>query len=163
MKDYILFIAAMLIFGTNGVFASMLDMSGSQLVLMRTLIGSVILFIIVLLTRSKLSGEVLRREKRRLLLAGICLGANWVLLFEAYNLMNVSLATLTYYTAPVMVLVLAPFVLGEKQHGRAHDGGAGQLTGVQFHESVSSLEFPKIYQSPAAVKPADSMVSSSSA
>ena len=47
--------------------------------------------------------------------------------------------------------------------GRAHDGGAGQLTGVQFHESVSSLEFPKIYQSPAAVKPADSMVSSSSA
>ena len=124
MKDYILFIAAMLIFGTNGVFASMLDMSGSQLVLMRTLIGSVILFIIVLLTRSKLSGEVLRREKRRLLLAGICLGANWVLLFEAYNLMNVSLATLTYYTAPVMVLVLAPFVLGEKQHGRAYVGMA---------------------------------------
>lgn len=134
MKDYILFIAAMLIFGTNGVFASMLDMSGSQLVLMRTLIGSVILFIIVLLTRSKLSGEVLRREKRRLLLAGICLGANWVLLFEAYNLMNVSLATLTYYTAPVMVLVLAPFVLGEKQHGRAYVGmaivAAGMLLAV---------------------------------
>ena len=33
MKDYILFIAAMLIFGSNGVFASMLDMSGAQLVL----------------------------------------------------------------------------------------------------------------------------------
>ena len=33
------------------------------------------------------------------------MGLNWALLFEAYNLMNVSLATLTYYTAPVLVLV----------------------------------------------------------
>lgn len=134
MKDYILFIAAMLIFGSNGVFASMLDMSGSQLVLMRTLIGSVILFIIVLLTRSKLPKEVLRHEKWKLPFAGLCLGVNWVLLFEAYNLMNVSLATLTYYTAPVMVLVLAPLVLGERQNGRAYLGmvivAAGMLLAV---------------------------------
>lgn len=77
MKYYLMFVAAMLIFGSNGVFASMLEMSGAQLVLLR--------------------------EKWRLLFAGVCLGANWALLFEAYNLMNVSLATLTYYTAPVLV------------------------------------------------------------
>lgn len=122
MKYYLMFVAAMLIFGSNGVFASMLDMSGAQLVLMRTLIGGAVLLIIILISRSRTPREVLLREKWRLLFAGVCLGANWALLFEAYNLMNVSLATLTYYTAPVLVLVLAPFVLKERQNGLAYVG-----------------------------------------
>lgn len=122
MKYYLMFVAAMLIFGSNGVFASMLDMSGAQLVLMRTLIGGVVLLIIILISRSRTPREVLLREKWRLLFAGVCLGANWALLFEAYNLMNVSLATLTYYTAPVLVLVLAPFVLKERQNSLAYVG-----------------------------------------
>ena len=57
MKDYILFIVAMLIFGSNGVFASMLDMSGAQLVLMRTLIGGAVLLIIILIARSRTPRE----------------------------------------------------------------------------------------------------------
>lgn len=122
MKYYLMFVAAMLIFGSNGVFASMLDMSGAQLVLMRTLIGGAVLLIIILISRSRTPKEVLLREKWRLLFAGVCLGANWALLFEAYNLMNVSLATLTYYTAPVLVLVLAPFVLKERQNSLAYVG-----------------------------------------
>lgn len=122
MKYYLMFVAAMLIFGSNGVFASMLDMSGAQLVLMRTLIGGAVLLIIILISRSRTPKEVLIREKWRLLFAGVCLGANWALLFEAYNLMNVSLATLTYYTAPVLVLVLAPFVLKERQNSLAYVG-----------------------------------------
>ena len=122
MKYYLMFVAAMLIFGSNGVFASMLDMSGAQLVLMRTLIGGAVLLIIILISRSRTPREVLIREKWRLLFAGVCLGANWALLFEAYNLMNVSLATLTYYTAPVLVLVLAPFVLKERQNSLAYVG-----------------------------------------
>lgn len=122
MKCYLMFVAAMLIFGSNGVFASMLDMSGAQLVLMRTLIGGAVLLIIILISRSRTPKEVLIREKWRLLFAGVCLGANWALLFEAYNLMNVSLATLTYYTAPVLVLVLAPFVLKERQNSLAYVG-----------------------------------------
>lgn len=130
MKDYILFIAAMLIFGSNGVFASMLDMSGAQLVLMRTLLGGLVLLVIILASRSRTPREVLLREKWRLLLSGVCLGVNWVLLFEAYDLMNVSLATLTYYTAPVMVLVLAPFVLRERQNAMAYVGMAVVALGM---------------------------------
>ena len=140
MKDYILFIAAMLIFGSNGVFASMLDMSGAQLVLMRTLIGGAVLLLIILISRSRTPRQVLLREKWRLLLSGVCLGVNWVLLFEAYDLMNVSLATLTYYTAPVMVLVLAPFVLRERQNAMAYVGMAvvalGMLLAVQIAAGV---------------------------
>lgn len=130
MKYYLMFVAAMLIFGSNGVFASMLEMSGAQLVLLRTLIGGVVLLIIILISRSRTPKEVLLREKWRLLFAGVCLGANWALLFEAYNLMNVSLATLTYYTAPVLVLVLAPLVLKERQNGLAYLGMAVVIVGM---------------------------------
>lgn len=130
MKFYLMFVAAMLIFGSNGVFASMLEMSGAQLVLLRTLIGGAVLLIIILISRSRTPKEVLLREKWRLLFAGVCLGANWALLFEAYNLMNVSLATLTYYTAPVLVLVLAPLVLNERQNGLAYLGMAVVIVGM---------------------------------
>ncbi len=130
MKFYLMFVAAMLIFGSNGVFASMLEMSGAQLVLLRTLIGGAVLLIIILISRSRTPKEVLLREKWCLLFAGVCLGANWALLFEAYNLMNVSLATLTYYTAPVLVLVLAPLVLKERQNGLAYLGMAVVIVGM---------------------------------
>lgn len=130
MKFYLMFVAAMLIFGSNGVFALMLEMSGAQLVLLRTLIGGAVLLIIILISRSRTPKEVLLREKWRLLFAGVCLGANWALLFEAYNLMNVSLATLTYYTAPVLVLVLAPLVLKERQNGLAYLGMAVVIVGM---------------------------------
>lgn len=130
MKFYLMFVAAMLIFGSNGVFASMLEMSGAQLVLLRTLIGGAVLLIIILISRSRTPKEVLLREKWRLLFVGVCLGANWALLFEAYNLMNVSLATLTYYTAPVLVLVLAPLVLKERQNGLAYLGMAVVIVGM---------------------------------
>ena len=130
MKFYLMFVAAMLIFGSNGVFASMLEMSGAQLVLLRTLIGGAVLLIIILISRSRTPKEVLLREKWRLLLTGVSLGANWALLFEAYNLMNVSLATLTYYTAPVLVLVLAPLVLKERQNGLAYLGMAVVIVGM---------------------------------
>lgn len=130
MKFYLMFVVAMLIFGSNGVFASMLEMSGAQLVLLRTLIGGAVLLIIILISRSRTPKEVLLREKWRLLFAGVCLGANWALLFEAYNLMNVSLATLTYYTAPVLVLVLAPLMLKERQNGLAYLGMAVVIVGM---------------------------------
>ena len=39
MKDQIKYIAAMLIYGTNGIVASFIDLPSEEIVLMRTLIG----------------------------------------------------------------------------------------------------------------------------
>ena len=49
-----------------------------------------------------------------LILSGIALGANWVLLFEAYRYTDVSIATLCYYLAPVLIVLFSPLVLREK-------------------------------------------------
>lgn len=130
MRETVKYIVALLIFGSNGVIASYVPLPSEEIVLMRTLIGGSALILVLLLSRSKLDRGALRREAPKLLCAGVCLGANWALLFEAYKLMSVSLATLLYYTAPVMVLLLSPLLLRERQPPRAYLGMAAAVLGL---------------------------------
>ena len=46
------------------------------------------------------------------------MGINWILLFEAYKYTTVSLATLSYYFAPVIVTVVCPLLFHEKLTGK---------------------------------------------
>ena len=114
---YGVYILSMLIFGTNGYFAAHIGLTGSQVVLLRTLIGGTMLTALVLF-QGGFDREAVRSEWKWLLLGGAALGANWVALFEAYRLLNVSLATLIYYVGPMLVLLLSPMLLGERLTGR---------------------------------------------
>ena len=130
MKYYVMYIVSLLIFGSNGVFASHIDMTSAEIVCMRTLIGSLALILVLLISRTKLDWAVMKREAFKLIAAGICLGVNWALLFEAYKLMSVSIATLTYYLAPIIVLILSPLLLREKQIARAYIGMGAAVVGL---------------------------------
>ena len=130
MKYCVMYIVSLLIFGSNGVFASHIDMTSAEIVCMRTLIGSLALILVLLVSRTKLDWAVMKREAFRLIAAGICLGVNWALLFEAYKLMSVSIATLTYYLAPIIVLLLSPLLLPEKQSARAYIGMCAAVVGL---------------------------------
>ena len=46
------------------------------------------------------------------------MGINWILLFEAYKYTTVSIATLSYYFAPVIVTVVCPILFKEKLTGK---------------------------------------------
>ena len=130
MKYYVMYIVSLLIFGSNGVFAAHIDLSSAEIVCMRTLIGSAALILVLLASRTKVDWLIMKRETAKLVAAGICLGVNWALLFEAYKLMSVSIATLTYYTAPIIVLLLSPVLLKEKQGARAYIGMAAAVVGL---------------------------------
>lgn len=130
MKYYVMYIVSLLIFGSNGVFAAHIDLSSAEIVCMRTLIGSAALILVLLASRTKIDWLIMKREAAKLVAAGICLGVNWALLFEAYKLMSVSIATLTYYTAPIIVLLLSPVLLKEKQGARAYIGMAAAVVGL---------------------------------
>lgn len=130
MKYCVMYIVSLLIFGSNGVFASHIDMTSAEIVCMRTLIGSLALILVLLVSRTKLDCAVMKREAFKLIAAGICLGVNWALLFEAYKLMSVSIATLTYYLAPIIVLILSPLLLREKQSARAYIGMCAAVVGL---------------------------------
>ena len=130
MKDYAMYIFSLLIFGANGIISSYIDLTSAEIVCMRTLVGGAALLLVLIASRTRVSGAALRREAPKLLAAGICLGVNWALLFEAYKLMSVSMATLTYYLAPVFVLLLSPVLLHEKQSARAYIGMAAAAAGL---------------------------------
>ena len=110
---YGLYVLALLLFGTNGIYVAHISISGSQIVLMRTLIGGVVLTAIVLL-KGGLSFRSIRSELLYLILGGTALGLNWAALFAAYRLLNVSLATLIYYAGPMLVLLLSPRLFRER-------------------------------------------------
>ena len=59
-----------------------------------------------------------RREIPFLLASGVAMGINWILLFEAYKYTTVSVATLSYYFAPVIVTAVCPFLFREKLTAR---------------------------------------------
>ena len=114
---YGMYILSMLIFGTNGFFASRIALQGSQIVLLRTVIGGMLLTVLAL-AKGGFDRAALRAEAPWLILGGAALGANWIALFEAYRMLNVSLATLIYYVGPMLVLLLSPVLFREKLSGR---------------------------------------------
>ena len=115
--SYGMYILALLIFGTNGLLVANISLESSQIVLMRTLIGGAMLTGLVVFGGG-FDKKSVREEKVPLLLGGTALGLNWVALFEAYRLLNVSLATLIYYVGPILVLVFSPVLFREKLTGR---------------------------------------------
>ena len=115
--SYGAYILSLLIFGTNGLYVSNISLSSGQTVLMRTLIGGILLTCLVLF-RGGFDRANVRGERKALILGGTALGLNWVTLFGAYRLLNVSLATLIYYVGPILVLLFSPILFHEKLSGR---------------------------------------------
>jgi drug/metabolite transporter (DMT)-like permease len=64
----------------------------------------------------ELSG--MRRELILLIISGIAMGFNWILLFEAYKYTTVSVATLSYYAAPVIITLVSTLLFREEMTKR---------------------------------------------
>lgn len=107
-------IASMAIFGTIGLFVRMISVSSAELALYRAVIAAVMLTGYFLVSRTPLHLGQNKKELPLLLLSGAAMGFNWILLFEAYKYTTVSVATLSYYFAPVIVTVACPLLFKEK-------------------------------------------------
>ena len=139
MKNYhqrLALLAAMTIFGTIGVFRRFIPLPSGAIALVRAVIGALVLLGFLLLKRQKLSTLAIRRNFLPLLLSGVCLGFNWVLLFEAYKYTSVAVATLAYYMAPILLIFAAPFFLGERLTPKKGLCAAGALFGMVLVSGV---------------------------
>ncbi len=108
----------MFIFGTLAPFVRNINISSGELALYRAAMASVLVGAFLLITKQKLSVSSIKKEFLILLLSGAAMGINWILLFEAYKYTTVSVATLSYYFAPVIVMVVCPLIFKEKLTGR---------------------------------------------
>ena len=113
-SSYILYILAMTIYSTIGIFRKYIPLSSGLLVFARGLIGGIFLLVWVKCRKGSLKLDTDKRSFWRLILTGFALGLNWILLFEAYRYTSVSIATLCYYMQPTILILLSPLLFKEK-------------------------------------------------
>ena len=113
-KAYIKLIVSFVIFGTIGLFARLIPLPSSEVVLSRTVIGGAFLFLLMLLRGKRVDIAAVRRNLWKLITAGVLLAVSWMTLFEAYKCTQVSTATVVYYLAPVIVMFASPLIFKEK-------------------------------------------------
>lgn len=107
-------VLAMAIFGTLGLFVRNIPVSSGELALYRAVLAVIVLSGVFLLTGQKIPFRQIKKELPVLLISGVAMGFNWILLFQAYKYTTVSVATLSYYFAPVLVTLACPILFKEK-------------------------------------------------
>ena len=111
-------VISMVIFGTIGLFKRFIPVTSGELALYRAVLATVMVGVVLLVTRQSIPWKAIRRQIPLLLLSGAAMGVNWILLFEAFNHTTVALGTLSYYFAPVIVMAVCPLLFREKMTGR---------------------------------------------
>lgn len=114
----LMLIASMIIFGTLGPFVRNIPVSSGELALYRAILAALLIAVFLITTRQRILFANIKKEVPLLLASGIAMGINWILLFEAYKYTTVSAATLSYYFAPVIVIVVCPILFHEKLTGK---------------------------------------------
>ena len=111
-------IISMTVFGTLGLFVRNIPLSSGELALSRAVLAIALIGIYLLVTRQRIPFSAIKKDLPLLLLSGAAMGINWILLFQAYKYTTVSVATLSYYFAPVIVTVLCPVIFKEKMRAK---------------------------------------------
>lgn len=108
------YLFALLLFGFNGIIASHISLGSSQIVLLRSALGSVSLLMLFFLSGHRLSFAGRGKDAALVLLSGAAMGASWMLLYAGYQTIGVSMSSLLYYCGPVMVMALSPLAFHER-------------------------------------------------
>lgn len=110
----LMLMSAMAIFGTLAPFVRNIPVTSGELALYRAILAASLIGVFLLVTRQKIPFASIKKELVLLLLSGMAMGFNWILLFEAYKYTTVSIATLSYYFAPVLVTAVSAVLFREK-------------------------------------------------
>ncbi len=114
LKAKLLLITSMVVFGTIGLFVRNIDLPTALTSMVRGIVGALFLLLISALSHRRIAWKDIRRNRIKLGLAGGFIGINWILLFEAYRYTTIAGATLAYYLAPVIVILLSAAFFREK-------------------------------------------------
>ena len=113
-RSRLMMIVSMTIFGTLAPFVRRIGVTSGELALYRALMAAALIGAFLLVNRQKIPFAAIKKEIPLLLLSGMAMGFNWILLFQAYKYTTVSVATLSYYFAPVIVTILCPIIFRER-------------------------------------------------
>jgi len=131
-KNYIKYLASLLIFGMNGIVASHIAMNSYEIVLTRALLGSLFLIFIYVLANKKIRLPNNKKHFLFLAVSGFAMGTSWMFLYEAYQQIGVSIATLANYSGPILVMILSTILFHEKLTWQKTAGFFSVLIGMFF-------------------------------
>ncbi len=143
-KSRSMLLTSVCIFGTIGVLRRYIPLSSSLIALVRGVIGSLFLILVLRISKKSLNRDAIRHNLLLLALSGAAIGFNWILLFEAYNYTSVATATLCYYLAPILVILISPLVLKETLTKRKVLCAFSALTGMVLVSGVLDAGFSGI-------------------
>ncbi len=109
-RNYLL---SLVLFGSNGIVANMIDLPSAYIVFARVSLGAALLVALTLLSRNareNLQAPAHKRQAAHLFISGAALGAAWLFLFESYRYIGVGVASLLFYCGPVIVMALSPVI-----------------------------------------------------
>ena len=141
-RSLLMILISMVIWGSVGIFRRFIPVSSSILACSRGIIGTLFLILFVKLRNRKLFLPLSARQVILLVISGAVMGVNWILLFEAYNYTSVPTATLCYYMAPTIVVLLSPFLFREKITLRKGICVLAALIGMVFVSGVIENGMP---------------------
>ena len=109
---------SMAIFGTIGLVVRQIPLPSAEIALYRAVMAVLAIGAYLILTRRKIAVTGTGKELILLLISGVAMGVNWILLFEAYKYTTVSVATLSYYAAPVLITLASTVLFRERMTKR---------------------------------------------
>lgn len=133
---------SMAIWGSVGIFVRYIPLPSSVIAFARGLIGALFLLFVVLVRKKGIGWQSVKRNLLILCVSSVALGANWILLFEAYRFTTVATATLCYYLAPIFLILASPLVLREKFSKRKLLCVLVALVGMVFVSGVAKGGLP---------------------
>lgn len=104
----------MLIFGSIGIFIKWIPLPPSQIAFARGIIGSMTLSVVFLFSKQKINWVRVRKKLPFLIGSGCIFGYNWIFLFKAYQYTTIANATLSYYCAPIIVVLISSLIFKER-------------------------------------------------
>ncbi|MBR4852839.1 MAG: EamA family transporter [Clostridia bacterium] len=132
----LMLVFSMVCFGTIGYFVRNIDLPSGEIALYRAFLAILLIGGYMLFTKQRINFKKAKKELLLLALSGGAMGINWILLFEAYKHTTVSVATLCYYFAPVLVTLACPLLFKEKMGAKKWvcfimaTLGLGLITGI---------------------------------
>lgn len=139
-RDYLKYFLALVLFGSNGVVASHIGMSSYEIVFWRSLLGGAALLGLFLAAGRQFTLARHRRDAFMVALSGVAMGGDWLLLFEAYAQIGVSMGMVINYCGPAVVVALSPLVFRERITGRKAAALVLALVGVCLISGQAAAE-----------------------
>ena len=130
------YVIAVVLYGTIGLFLRSVNVPSEIVAMCRGIIGSAFMLAVLKTRHQRLDRAAIRRNLNWLVIAGVSLGLNWIFLFSAYMQTTVAIASLCNYMAPMIVILIAPFVLRERLDRRKMPCVAAAVIGIVLVSGV---------------------------